>query len=864
MELFERGGYLQELTAGLDEARSGAGSLVLVSGEAGIGKTTLVEQFVRERGRASRVLWGVCDALFTPRPLGPLHDMAAGLRGGLPELLAAEASPSRLFPAFFNELQNSSAIVVFEDVHWADEATLDLLRYLGRRFRRTSALLVITFRDDELGPAHPLRIVLGDIPHSAGVRRILLPPLSANAVRALVGPRDVDADALFRRTGGNPFYVTEVLANPGAEIPASVREAVLARAARLSPAGRAAMEAAAVVGLRVEPWLLEAMLGTGAQAVDECLNVGVLLVQDDLLAFRHALTRETILAAVSPQRRRVLHQQALAALEQAPQAEKYLARLTHHAKATGDQAAVLEYALPAARQAAASRSHREAAALYALALPAVGRLSLEQQAVLYEEFARESDVIDRREEALAAQRKAIEIWHQLGNSLREATNYFYLVAKLIGMGRNAEAEQAAAQALSLFEASGTPAHLAFAYQNQATLRLFSSDHAEAIQWIEKKLALPGVSENPGVIIRARTTLGAAWMFLDYARGCELLEALEAECRRMGEVIQAANVLVHLATHSAELHRFDRAEGYLETGLARAVEADVELLRLLLLAEKAYIDLARGRWTEAAETAGAVLRRPGISAVTRSKALIPLARVRARRGDPGVMPILDEALRLAERAGTLLRLGPVRAARAEAAWLAGDPARTRAEARAAFDLAAAKRHPWFGGELAYWRWRAGDKVPAAAWLAAPYRLQITGRWQAAASGWARLGCVYEQARALSAGSPAAQAEALRIFERLGAQPDADAVRQMLQTAGIRGVPRRPRAATRENPFGLTRRQLEVAALLIKGLSNAEIAAQLHISLKTTDHHVSAILSKLGVHTREQAAALAGQHPYFASK
>jgi DNA-binding CsgD family transcriptional regulator len=861
MELLERGPYLAELSAGLDEARAGAGSLALVSGEAGIGKTSLVEAFVRAQAGEVRLLWGACDALFSPRPLGPLHDMAPGLRGDLPELLVAEAGRARLFTTFLSELQNRLTIVVFEDVHWADEATLDLLRYLGQRIRRTSALLVVTFRDDELGPDHPLWIVLGDMATSGAIRRILIPPLSETAVHDLVGQRALDAGALYRQTGGNPFFVTEVLASSETAIPATIREAVLARTARLSPDGRAALEAAAVIGQRMESWLLEIVLQDGAAAVAECLAAGVLLIQDDQLAFRHELTRQTILAAISPLRRRALHRQVLKILQQAPESDKYLARLAHHAEASGDRKAVLAFAPQAARQALAARAHREAAALYALAVEVAGELPLDQQAVLYEGLARASDVIDQREQALAAQRQAIQIWHRLGEPLKEGTNYFFLVAKLIGMGRNAEAEQAAAAALALFETANSPAHLALAYQNQATLRLFSSDHAEAIRWIEKMLVLPGVTTNTGAMIRARTTLGAARMFLDYAHGCQLLEQLAEDCLGMGDPIQAANALVHLTVNSAELHHFAIAERYLKTAVAQTSEADVELLRLLLLAEKAHIDLVMGRWTAAADTAGAVLQRPGISVVTRSKALIPLARVRSRRGDPGVWPALDEALALADHAGTLLRLGPARAARAEAAWLAGDPDRAQREARAAYALAVEKQHPWFAGELAYWRWRAGEQIKPPEWLAPPYRLEIEGRWRAAVEEWARLGCVYEQARALSGGDPPAQAAALKIFERLGARPDADFLRQRLQAAGIAAVPVRPRAATRENPFGLTRRQLEVLALLIEGLSNAEIAERLHISAKTAGHHVAAVLSKLDVHSREAAARLARAHPYF---
>jgi len=203
---------------------------------------------------------------------------------------------------------------------------------------------------------------------------------------------------------------------------------------------------------------------------------------------------------------------------------------------------------------------------------------------------------------------------------------------------------------------------------------------------------------------------------------------------------------------------------------------------------------------------------------------------------------------------------VRAARAEAAWFAADCDRVLSEARAVYDLALAKQHPWLAGELAYWRWRCGERFSPPGWLARPFALQIAGNWRAAAEVWRRLDCPYEQARALADGDIDAQTAALGIFERLGAKPAIDEVRQKLRAAGV-PVPRKPRTSTRENPFGLTDRQVDILGLLIEGLSNAEIAARLHISPKTADHHVSAILARLDVHSREDAAILARQHPHF---
>jgi DNA-binding CsgD family transcriptional regulator len=201
---------------------------------------------------------------------------------------------------------------------------------------------------------------------------------------------------------------------------------------------------------------------------------------------------------------------------------------------------------------------------------------------------------------------------------------------------------------------------------------------------------------------------------------------------------------------------------------------------------------------------------------------------------------------------------VRAARAEAAWLAGDCERTIREARAVYDLAVSKRHPWVTGELAFWRQRAGDTVVPPGWIAPPFAFHLAGDWRAAAAEWERLGCPYEQARALADGDRAAQIAALAIFDRLGAQPAAADLRRRMRAAGLQSIPRGPRPTTRDNPFGLTSRQMDILALLAEGLTNAKIAARLYLSPKTVDHHTSAVLAKLGVHSREAAAAWARKH------
>jgi predicted ATPase len=253
MELLERKKCLAELTDWLRRAIEGAGCIALLGAEAGIGKTALLQEFARSQNGA-RVLWGGCDALFAPRPLGPLYDIARQTQGELLAAIYSNANREVIFAAALKELERQT-LVVFEDMHWADEATLDLLKYLGRRIQRTRAMLVVSYRDDEVGPRHPLRFVIGDLPR-ADTHRMSLSPLSEPAVAQLARQAGQPSAGLHRITGGNPFFVTEALAAVADTVPVNVRDAVLARAMRLTPEARKIAELACVVPGKTESWLL--------------------------------------------------------------------------------------------------------------------------------------------------------------------------------------------------------------------------------------------------------------------------------------------------------------------------------------------------------------------------------------------------------------------------------------------------------------------------------------------------------------------------------------------------------------------------------------------------------------------------------
>ena len=847
--LLERESSLALLNEYAAQAAGGEGRLVLLGGEAGVGKSALVERLHRDLPDA-RWSWSVCDGLFTPRALGPLFDLADQFGGALLERCRAETDREDLFRALLVEVSGPGVldVLVIEDIHWADEATLDLLRYLSRRLRDASVLLIATYRDDGLAVGDALRVTLGDVGSQRCTRRIGLAPLSPDAVRQLAVGSGLAAPELYRLTGGNPFYVTEVLQAGMEEVPPSARDAVLARAAQLSGDSREVLDVAALTGSRVEARLLESVTGCLPPVLDELLESGLLVGDGPWVRFRHEIARLAVAHAVAGHRGQAIHALVLAALDTFGCDDD--ARMAFHAEAAGDGAVVLRYAAGAARRAARLASHREAAAQYERALRFAGGADPVTLAGLYEGLADEVSLLDRWDDAETAGERALALWREAGDRLREGDALRRLSRIRWNLCRGREAVIAAEAAVSALEPLGPSVELARAYATFANQRMLYADYDVAIDLALGAQALATRFGATAIYSDALNTQAASRSAKSLDWADQMRRALDIALAG-GHHREAARAYTNLCGIHAGKREFAEAEKYFDPGIAFCDEHDVTTYAICIRGEKANMLERTGRFDEAVALSRQMLIKVGPSPANRLCSLIRLGVIGARRGETGVWEYLDEAVTTADAAGEPQNQVPARLARAEAHWLEGRPDAARREAELADD-ACTTPNAWLRGAVAVWLRRLGSPRLMGGEVAEPHRLLLDGDPVGAAHAWTRLGCPYEAALAL-ADAPEEEAlrEALGIVIGLEAQPAARIIRQRLRAVGARSIPAGPHTATRKRPFGLTRRECEVLDLICAEQTNAEIAAKLFISAKTVDHHVSAVLAKLGVPTRTAA-------------
>ena len=844
--LVEREPHIDALASAVRESTD-AGNVVLISGEAGFGKTSLVAAVTEGLDHRFTVLRSACEPVGIPAPFAPLFDLIDYIPDELRTDIQSGARRPAVYAGMLDFIKNERTVLILEDMHWADEATMGLARYLGRRIEATNSTLIITYRSEEVGPTHPFRLVIADL--GRGATRIDLPPLTPSGVEQMTRGLGLDASEVHQVTLGNPFFVEEIIRHPDQELPPTIENAILANLAQLSDTP---LDVLFRIAVSPDGLDLDVVLSMGEIAeihVDTVVQRKLLAISGGRLECRHDLIRETILRAIPPVQLRRIHADLLDMLESRASGPVDTTRLAYHSVGAGDPEKSARYSLAAAEDASRIGAHRQAAFHYAEALQWSSAMPVDTLDVALLEAAREHGLINAFADASDLASRRIDLAESdIGRARARAWLSFFRSRE----NDMPACRREASHAIEVLGSESPSEELALALAVMSWAELVEGNPERAVEFGDEAILIARSSGASHVEVHAATTCGSARELLGDDSGIAQVE----EAIRLGLELDTGDFTARAMNNLGKLHmwrgRLQEARAQFAKLVDYSTARELDAWYIAAIATRATIDLALGDWEHVDVDLEVVLGQNTCRS-TEVETLATAARLRARRGDPGshglIMEVLSETQGMTDRESLVLSCSLAM----EAAWMGLveiDQASARYDA-----LRHSLQNDRSGREvLGFWARRLGLDPPDGS-ISGPVGLEWSGRPEDAATAWDELGFPVEAAisQAVSEGADLNQVFATLLD--MGAEGVVRGLQRELRKGGVAHIPRGERRTTRENPAGLTNRQSEVLGLMATGLSNAEIADELFISEKTASHHVSAVLSKLNATSRLQAVALA---------
>jgi len=883
--LLEREGAVQDFI-GIAQQAAVSGKVLLISSEAGIGKTSLLEYIKMSNEIESKIVWSGCDPLFTPQPYAPFTEIARSVSTSLLTLLESNDSATKIANKIASALYSSleelthPIVLVIEDLHWADHATLDLLKFLVRRISFVKCMLCLTYREDEVTLEHPFRSVLSLCP-SAHTSRIQLLPLSLRAVETLVKDTQHNAVDLHKITAGNPFFINEVLAsktNENEKIPSSIRDAIGARLANLTEAQRGLLLTLSLIPYGIPVTLVEHLFGDhGERYAIDC--VARKLLQFDAqgeLRFRHELARLAVLSCLSLNQQKRKHLEILRGLEELKLTAN-LAWLAHHSEGGLDAANVLKYSPLAATRAANLGAHKEAASYYEKALKFVEYADAELAATLHESWAYEVSITTHiNASVIEARRLAITLWRALGRFDKIGENLRSLSRLYWYQGQADRAEQYANEAIRTFEQIPASSELAMAYSMRSQLDMLNDRTQDAVKWGHKALALEQTFNNPLVKVHALTNIGSALLMSGNASGEAMLNESLILAEEQGLHEEAARVYTNYSDYCVRFKKLALADQLTHKGIQYDISHDLDSWTYYLVGIQAQLRLEQGRLIDAETIAAGVQKLENQTVLMKLPALNVLARVRARMSMPDADGLLQKALNQALVIDEFQYIIPARLAIIEYSWIIRDFQQAKKQAELLTELAESVLNEWQLGELMLWCLRMdlsfsqlNTNAILNRTIPTPYSFELAGNTHEAFASWQALAMPFNAALSLlqSTGIERSGAflRAFTMFESMHAKAFLYYVKETAKQEGfgelLPKLRRGPYAKTRQHPVGLTAKEQHVLKQLITGASNHDIANALSRSQRTVENHVSSILSKLNVDNRIEAVLRVANEPWL---